>query len=36
MLLGVDQQTSAKSKASHWFGLDQQLWTLVITVNFNL
>ena len=34
MLLGLDQQTSTKSKASLQFRLDQQLLTLVKTMNF--
>jgi hypothetical protein len=33
MLLGLDQQSSAKSKASLQFRLDQHLWTFVQTMN---
>jgi hypothetical protein len=34
MLLGLDQLTSAKSKASLQFGLDQHLRSFVQTMNF--
>jgi len=34
MLLGLDQQTSAKSKANLQFWLDQHLGSFVKTMNF--
>ena len=30
----LDKQTSANCKSKLWFGLDKQLWTLVLNFNF--